>query len=319
MQDSVEELAEKAQVAQEKIECVLEKIQQFDPLGVGARSLQECLLLQIKLFGSERAELETLITHHLSALERRDYRRVGREMKLPPERVAHLAKIVQELEPKPGRPYFESSAEYITPDVYVYKVGEEWVILLNEDGMPRLQVSSFYRNMMQNIAGKNETKEYIQTKLKSALWFIKSIHQRQRTLYKVVRAIMKFQKDFFEKGINHLKPMILRDVAEEIEMHESTVSRVTTNKYLYTPRGIHELKYFFNNGVATSEGDFFASKTIKETIRQIVSKEDPCHPLSDQEIVEILKESKIEVARRTVAKYREMIGIFSSSKRKQLF
>ncbi len=319
LQDSLEDIAEKANLPIEKIEAVLAKIQNFDPLGVGARDLKECLLLQVRFFGEDRELLGKIIQNHLPDLERKDYRRMAKELKLPIPEVARLSKLVHELEPKPGRPFAESSAQYITPDAYVYKVGLEWVVVLNEDGMPKLQVSPFYRNMMQAAEKQDTAKEYIQTKLKSALWLIKSIHQRQRTLYKVVRAIVKFQKDFFEKGIEHLKPMILRDVAEEIEMHESTVSRVTTNKYVHTPRGIYELKYFFNNGVQTSEGDSIASETIKDKIRQIVSQENPKSPFSDQEIVDMLKGSKIEIARRTVAKYREMVGILPSSKRKRFF
>ncbi len=319
LQDSLEDIAEKANLPIEKIEAVLAKIQNFDPLGVGARDLKECLLLQVRFFGEDRELLGKIIQNHLPDLERKDYRRMAKELKLPIPEVARLSKLVHELEPKPGRPFAESSAQYITPDAYVYTVGLERGVVLNEDGMPKLQVSPFYRNMMQAAEKQDTAKEYIQTKLKSALWLIKSIHQRQRTLYKVVRAIVKFQKDFFEKGIEHLKPMILRDVAEEIEMHESTVSRVTTNKYVHTPRGIYELKYFFNNGVQTSEGDSIASETIKDKIRQIVSQENPKSPFSDQEIVDMLKGSKIEIARRTVAKYREMVGILPSSKRKRFF
>ena len=240
-------------------------------------------------------------------------------MKISIEEVGNLARMIHELEPKPGRPFIESSAEYITPDAYVYKVGGDWIVVLNEDGLPKLKLSPFYQNMLRNLNSNENTKEYVQTKFKSALWLIRSIHQRQRTLYKTVKAIVKFQKEFFEKGIGHLKPMILRDVAEEIEMHESTVSRVTTNKYVHTPQGIYELKFFFNNGVPSSEGDSVASEVIKDKIKQIVSQENPKSPYSDQKIVAILKSHKIDLARRTVAKYRELLGILPSSKRKQFF
>ncbi|MBL7685567.1 MAG: RNA polymerase factor sigma-54 [Deltaproteobacteria bacterium] len=321
LQESLEEIAEKANVPIEKVEMGLQKIQSFDPPGVGARDLKECLLLQIRYFNHEKELLEKLVSNHLSELEKRDFKKISKEMKISIEHVVELSKLVHELEPKPGRPFSDSSAEYITPDVYVYKVGDDWVVVLNEDGLPKLQVSPFYRNMLQSSDKQKQenAKEYIQTKLRSAIWLIRSIHQRQRTLYKVVKAIVKFQKDFFEKGIDHLKPMILRDVAEEIGMHESTVSRVTTSKYVHTHRGIFELKYFFNNGVQGSEGDSIASETIKEKIRQLVANENLKSPYSDQEIVELLKEHKIEIARRTVAKYREMIGILPSSKRKQLY
>lgn len=332
LQDALEDIAEKVKVPVEKVEAVLRKIQKFDPPGVAARDLKECLLLQIRYFGHEREAMEKLVSQHLGELERKDYKRIAREMKVPLERVIQLAKLIHELEPKPGRPFSESSAQYITPDVYVYKVGDEWMVVLNEDGLPKLQLSPFYRNMMQKTLHPNgngasgngqnlqdNEKEYVQNKLRSAVWLIRSIHQRQRTLYKTMKAIVKFQRDFFERGIEHLHPMVLRDVAQEIGMHESTVSRVTTNKYVHTPQGIYELKFFFNNGLPSGDGESIASESIKDKIRHIVAAENAKSPLSDQEIVEILKQQKIDIARRTVAKYREMLGILPSSKRKQLF
>ncbi len=319
LQDSLDEIAEKLKVPIEKAEAVLQRIQNFDPPGVGARDLRECLLLQVRFFGHDRQILEKLISEHLSDLERKDYKKIAKGMKISIEEVGNLAKMIHELEPKPGRPFIESSAQYITPDAYVYKVGGDWIVVLNEDGLPKLKLSPFYQNMLRNLNSNENTKEYVQTKFKSALWLIRSIHQRQRTLYKTVKAIVKFQKEFFERGIGHLKPMILRDVAEEIEMHESTVSRVTTNKYVHTPQGIYELKFFFNNGVPSSEGDSVASEVIKDKIKQIVSQENPKSPYSDQKIVTILKSHKIDLARRTVAKYRELLGILPSSKRKQFF
>ncbi len=334
LQDPLTDIAEKVKVPLEKVEAVLCKVQKFDPPGVAARDLKECMLLQIRYFGHEREAMEKMVSEHLGELEKKDYRRIAREMKIPLERVIHLAKLMHELEPKPGRPFTESSAQYITPDVYLYKVGDEWMVVLNEDGLPKLQLSPFYRNMMQKTLQSNgngngnasdhqslqdNEKEYVQNKLRSAVWLIRSIHQRQRTLYKTTKAIVKFQRDFFEKGINFLHPMVLRDVANEIGMHESTVSRVTTNKYVHTPQGIYELKFFFNNGLPSGDGDSVASETIKDKLRHIVSGENVKSPLSDQEIVEILKGQKIDIARRTVAKYREMLGILPSSKRKQLF
>lgn len=319
LQDSLDEIAEKMKVPIEKAEAVLQRVQNFDPPGVGARDLRECLLLQVRFFGHDRQILEKLISEHLSDLERKDYKKIAKGMKISIEEVGNLAKMIHELEPKPGRPFIESSAQYITPDAYVYKVGGDWIVVLNEDGLPKLKLSPFYQNMLRNLNSNENTKEYVQTKFKSALWLIRSIHQRQRTLYKTVKAIVKFQKEFFERGIGHLKPMILRDVAEEIEMHESTVSRVTTNKYVHTPQGIYELKFFFNNGVPSSEGDSVASEVIKDKIKQIVSQENPKSPYSDQKIVTILKSHKIDLARRTVAKYRELLGILPSSKRKQFF
>ncbi|MBF0492312.1 MAG: RNA polymerase factor sigma-54 [Deltaproteobacteria bacterium] len=319
LQDSLEELSDKANCAVETLETVLEKVQKFDPPGVGARTVQECLLLQIRYFGYEKQALEHIVKNHLHELERKDYRNIAKNMKISLDKVIELAKIIHELEPKPGRSFSDSSAEYITPDAYIYKIGREWVVVLNEDGLPKLQVSSFYKKLAHTEQAKGDAKDYVQNKLRSAVWLIKSIHQRQRTLYKVVKAILKFQRDFLEKGVEYLKPMVLKDIAEEIEMHESTVSRVTTNKYLHTPRGLFELKYFFNNGVSNEEGNSIASESIKNKLKRIIEQENPRSPYSDQHIVELLKQSKMDLARRTVAKYREMLGILPSSKRKQLF
>ena len=222
-----------------------------------------------------------------------------------------------DFEPKPGRLYNDDETIYISPDIYVFKVGDDYEIVLNEDGMPKLRINSYYREILtsKNSLGK-DTKEYIQEKLKSAAWLIKSIHQRHRTIYKVTESIVQFQRDFFDKGIAYLKPLVLRDVAERIQMHESTVSRVTTNKYIHTPQGIFELKFFFNSAVSSMEGESIASESVKEHIRNIVKSEDKRKPFSDQELCDILKKSNIDIARRTVAKYRETLGILPSRKRR---
>ncbi len=227
-------------------------------------------------------------------------------------------KVISHLEPKPGRAYSSEDAQYITPDVYVHKMGDKYVTVLNDDGLSKLRISGMYRAALKNgEAGK--AKEYIQERLRSAVWLIRSIHQRQRTIYKVTESIVKFQRDFLDKGIAYLKPLILRDVAEDIGMHESTVSRVTTNKYVHTPQGIYELKFFFNSAINKTGGDEIASEAVKNHIKQIVAAEDPRRPHSDQRIVEILKGQGIEIARRTVAKYREVLGLLPSSKRKKYF
>lgn len=328
------ELAANCGHDEEDLAEVLTEIQGFDPPGVGARDLKECLLLQARLFKVDRPLLEEMIKDHLHLLERKDFNVLARKMKLPLKKIITLARIITEMEPKPGRPYGRTDTQYITPDVYVYKIGEEYAVVLNEEGLPRLRISNFYKNMVakdgngngkgngnghQEGEAKGEAKGYVQDKLKSALWLIKSIHQRQRTLYRVSKCIVKFQKDFFDKGINFLKPMILKDVAEEIGMHESTVSRATNNKYMHTPQGIFELKYFFNSGVSVMSGSDVASETVKQKIKILVSGENVKNPLSDKEIVAMLKEANIDIARRTVAKYREMLGILPSSKRKQLY
>lgn len=318
---TVEEIAQQTKVPVEKVAAVLKKIQEFDPLGVGARNLQECLLLQTRHLNSDTQHIQDIIAHHLHDLERHDYPHIAKKLKLKTDHVRQLAKLIHELEPKPGRPFSEDNTFYITPDVYVYKVGDDYNIVLNEDGMPRLQVSNFYRRTLMNKdkdAASGQTKDYIQDKLRSALWLIKSIHQRQQTLYKVTQSIFKFQRDFLDQGVTRLKPMILRDVAEDINMHESTVSRVTTSKYVHTPRGIFELKYFFNSSIQQVEGRDIAAEAVKTRIRKLIDGEDPKQPLSDQDLVASLKHANIAIARRTVAKYREMLNIPSSSHRRRL-
>ena len=317
--DSLEDIATKSNFPVDFIEHVLERIQTFDPPGIAARNLKECLLLQVKNVEIKHHDLLTqIIDRHLPNLERRDYPKIAKDLKIPMEKVKAVAKLIHELEPKPGREYSTNEAQYITPDVYVRKMGDEWTVSLNEDGLPKLKVNPLYKAMMDDDV-KSATKDYVQDKLRSAIWLIRSIHQRQRTLYKTSTTIVKFQKNFFEKGIGFLKPMILRDVANEIEMHESTVSRVTTNKYMHTPHGIFELKFFFNSGISTTGGEAIASESIKSKIKGLIAQENPKKPLSDQEIVRLLKDGQIEIARRTVAKYREMLGILPSSKRRQLY
>ncbi|MCE9625797.1 MAG: RNA polymerase factor sigma-54, partial [Deltaproteobacteria bacterium] len=317
VQDPLEDIAAKCGATAEAVETVLKRIQEFDPPGVAARDLKECLLNQVRHLGPEKDLLAKVIDDHLPQLERKDYLRIAKDLKISLEKVQELAKLIHELEPKPGREYSSSEPQYITPDVYVNKIGNEWVVVLNEDGLPKLKVSHLYKNTMDG--NNSTTKEYVQNKLRAAIWLIRSIHQRQRTLYRTSKTIVKFQQEFFEKGISYLRPMILRDVANEIEMHESTVSRVTTNKYMHTPHGIYELKYFFNSGITTSDGDSVASETIKTKIKGLIAQENPKKPLSDQEIVKLLKDGNIDIARRTVAKYREMMGIQPSSKRRQLY
>ncbi len=230
------------------------------------------------------------------------------------------AKLISELDPRPGRAYSEEDVHYIVPDIYVNKVGDEYVVTQNDDGLPHLRINSFYRNALTNSAKVDKkANEYIQDKMRSAIWLIKSIHQRQRTIYKVTKSIVKFQRAFFDHGIEHLKPLVLRDVADDIEMHESTVSRVTTNKYVQTPQGLFELKYFFNSGINTTDGDAVASASVKSRIKEIISGENPKKPYSDQKMVVLLKEQDINIARRTVTKYREMLGLGSSTERKRLF
>ncbi|MCP5468450.1 MAG: RNA polymerase factor sigma-54 [Deltaproteobacteria bacterium] len=315
--EDLSEIAKKTNASFEEAEKVLHRIQEFDPPGIAARNLKECLLIQVKNFKDQKV-LEEIIAGYLHFLERRDFLKIAKGLKISLEKVKRLAKIIYELEPKPGRQFSSNEAQYITPDVYVRKIGAEWVVFLNEDGLPKLKVNALYKSMMeQNV--KEQTKSYVQDKLRSALWLIKSIHQRQRTLFKTAKTIVQFQQEFFDKGINYLKPMVLKDVANEIEMHESTISRVTTNKYMHTPHGIFELKYFFNSGIATGSGESIASESIKMKIKNLIAHENPKKPLSDQVIVKMLQSENIDIARRTIAKYRETLGILPSSKRRQFY
>lgn len=297
-------------------EKVLGVIQQLDPLGVGARSLQECLKIQAVAIYPGHDLVHDILDHHLEDLEYRRYKNITKKLSVTMDEVAEALEVIRHLDPKPGRTVSDEEPRYITPDLYLEKVDGEWVITLNEDGLPRLKVNNFYKQAIAE-EGESEAKEYVRNKLRSALWLIRSIHQRQRTLYKVMESILKFQMDFFNKGVAYLKPLVLRDVAEDVSMHESTISRVTTSKYVHSPRGVFELKYFFNSGIKTAEGGSIASEAVKERIKQLVGEEPAHKPLSDQAIADILKREGLDIARRTVAKYREMLGILPSSRRRQ--
>ncbi|CAO0824278.1 RNA polymerase sigma-54 factor [Desulfarculales bacterium] len=314
---SIDDLAASRGVSAPQVEAVLKIIQQLDPLGVGARDLKECLLIQAtELYPGHDLVFE-ILENHLPDLERRNYQTIVKRQSVSMDEVAGTLDVIRRLDPKPGRRVSEDELQYITPDIYVYKVDGEFVIVLNEDGLPKLRVSNFYKDAL-GTGGSSEAKEYVRSKLRSAVWFIRSIHQRQRTIYKVTESLVNLQRDFFDRGIAHLKPLVLRDVAEDVGMHESTISRVTTNKYMHTPQGVFELKYFFNSGINRIQGGAVASESVKEHIRQIVSGEDQANPLSDQAIGEMLQKENINIARRTVAKYRGMLGILPSDRRRQI-
>lgn len=318
-QASPDEIAEKTGSSVEIVEKVLRRVQGFDPTGVGARDLKECLMLQAKMLGKDSALVVAVIDDCMAELERHDNAQIAKKMGVSLERAREISQIISTFDPKPGRPFNQELPQYITPDVYVHKVGSDYVITLNEDGLPKLRISDFYRRaLMRGSNVKGQTKEYIQERLRQAVWLIKSIHQRQRTLYRVATSIVKFQREFFDKGISSLKPLVLKDVAEDIEMHESTISRVTANKFMYTSRGIYELKFFFNSGIHMLEGGGVASEVVKLLVKKTITEEDPKKPLSDNEIAEILKKQNIDIARRTVAKYRETLNILPSSKRRRL-
>jgi len=316
----LEEMAAQHSVDVAEFEAVLYRIQEFDPVGVAARDLKECLLVQIYDLDQNDEILELVVENHLPDLEKKNYQNIAKTLGITLEEVIKRVKVIEELEPKPGRAFGGAPSHYIIPDIYVMKRGTEYVVMLNEDGLPKLKISPFYKKLFEDsMASQATTKEYVQGKLRSAVWLIRSIHQRQRTIYKVTESIVRQQMDFFEKGIAHLKPMVLRDVANDIGMHESTISRVTTNKYVHTPRGIFELKFFFNSGISRVHGSDVASESVKEKVKIIIASETPSHPFSNQKIVELLLKDNINIARRTVAKYREMLGILPSSKRKKVF
>ena len=317
---TVDEIAQMGEVSAKQVERVLARVQLFDPIGVAARDLRECLLIQARTLNPVDELVIRILENHLHYLENKNYAALVRALKKTPEEVKAAIDIILGLNPRPGCAFDDDCTEYISPDIYVLKVDDEFIIALNEDGMPKLKVSNYYKEALSSdSSATSETKDYIQGKLRSAAWLIKSIHQRQRTLYKVAHSIVHLQSEFFEKGVAHLKPMVLRDVAEDVGMHESTISRVTANKYMHTSHGIFELKYFFNSSINSSVGESFASESIKERIRQLIRDEDSSKPYSDQDIVGILKEENVVIARRTVAKYREVLGILPSSKRKKTF
>jgi RNA polymerase sigma-54 factor len=316
---SIEDLARQAGVSEQVVESALARVQDLDPAGVGARDLRECMRIQIRVLGIDDPIVTRIVDEKLDDLVRRDFRGVARQLGVSVEDVAAAAKVIGRLEPRPGRAFGGDEPIYIVPDIYVYKVGDDLHIVLNDDGMPRLRINNLYRDVLsRDSTTSRDTKAYVHDKVRSALWLIKSIHQRQRTIYKVMESIIKHQRDFFERGINHLKPLNLRDVADDIEMHESTVSRVTTNKYAHTPQGIFELKYFFNSSIRRVAGDAVASESVKERIGRLIRNEDTRRPLSDQRIAEMLRVANINIARRTVTKYREALNILSSTKRREV-
>jgi RNA polymerase sigma-54 factor len=299
-------------------------IQDLDPAGVGSRNLRECLLIQAKTLFPRDDLVHQIIGSHLENLERRNVNAILKDLDCDMEDLQGAMKLIRELEPKPGRNFSSPGEEpqYVTPDVFIVKVGREYLVQLNEDGLPRLRLSKFYQRELKRAGGMargSEEREFLQNKFKSAMWLIRSIHQRQSTIRKVAESLVRFQRDFFDRGPEHLRPLILRDVADDIGMHESTVSRVTTNKYVHTPHGIFELKYFFNSRITATEGADLASESVKQKIRKYISHEDPKKPLSDQKLCDMLEAEGMSIARRTVAKYREMMGIATSSARKQVF
>jgi RNA polymerase sigma-54 factor len=309
---SLEEIINATESDHDEVEYVLEVIQDLDPPGIAARDVSESLFLQLERMGKGKTLAATIVSKHLPLLEVRNYkelmRATGRKRN---DIVKAIEFITSELTPFPGLPYATETTNYIVPDIYVIKVDDDYEIRLNDDDLPNLKLSSHYLELLQSSTKdlQKDSRSYIADKVKSAEWFIKSLYQRQRTIYKVMESILKFQRDFFERGPKYLRPLILRDVAEDIDMHESTISRVTSNKYTHTPQGIYELKYFFSTAIPREGCDALAAESIKTRIRKMIQEEDKAKPLSDSAISNLLAENNIQIARRTVAKYREQMKI----------
>lgn len=319
LQASAEEIQEQLPEAPvDRIEGVIRRIQRLDPVGVASRTVQECLLVQLEVAGVTDPVLLSLVREHLEDLEKHRYKPLIKKFRISMDDLKGYLDMLQTLDPMPGSHFSSSEPQYVSPDVFVHKYGEDFVIILNEEGMPRLQVNPYY---LEHVQAKNAAeKDYFQERVRSAEWLMKSLYQRQRTLYKVMESIVRFQREFFEHGVTKLKPLILKEVAEDIGMHESTVSRITTSKYVATPHGIYELKFFFNSALELDDGSQVGSESVKALIKQLISEENSKRPLSDEQIGEILKQKlEVNIARRTVAKYRTAMNIESSSKRKQVF
>jgi len=277
-----------------------------------------CLRIQLRMLGLQDSPADVMVRDYLKQLQSHQYAEISRQMGLTSEEVAHHLEIIRGLDPRPGNRYSPERSAYILPDVFVVKEGDEYKIVLNDDGLPKLRISPTYRRMLDDRrADSEETRAYVKEKLRSALWLLKSVDQRQRTIYKVSESIVRHQRAFLDHGISHLRPLVLRDVASDIGMHESTVSRVVANKYMHTPRGVFEFKYFFSSHLSSETGEDQSSTSVRAKIRKLISTENPARPLSDSKITNLLKEEGISVARRTVAKYREGMNIGSSSERRK--
>ncbi len=314
---SLQQFVEKWQFDLEKVEGVLDTIQRLTPYGVGARDLRECLLIQLREKKLKNGVVEKILEEHFEKLINKNYNAIAKSLKLSWEDLLANLNIISELDPRPARGFGDEIAQTIIPDVYIFKRSGTWVVALNEDGVPKLRLSSFYKDLAQD-SKSSANKNYFDEKIKSAMWIIKSIAQRQKTILKVARCITQRQEAFLENGVEFLKPMILKDVADEVGLHESTISRVTNNKYAHTPRGVFELKYFFNASFTSENGESLVNEAVKNKIFQLIQGEDATSPLSDQDIAALLEKLDIKVARRTVAKYREQLGILSSSKRRRV-
>jgi RNA polymerase sigma-54 factor len=314
---SVEELASMGDWSTVAVEEALRIVQDFDPAGVGARDLQECMLLQLRQLRLQDPLTERIVAEHLDLLERHKEQELSKKLGLSVVDVKHHIHVIQQLDPKPGSRYNPRESQYVVPDIYVVKVDDGYQAVLNEDGVPQLRISAEYRHLLERKDENNqETRTYVKERFRSALWLIKSVEQRRKTIQKVANSIIQFQRDFLDYGISGLRPLVLREVANDISMHESTVSRVVNNKYMHTPQGVFEMKFLFQGGFNSSFGNSVSSAVIKQRIQQIIKQEDDRKPLSDSKLLTILQKEGLVLARRTIAKYREELRIPGSTQRK---
>ena len=316
---SVDEIAGMGAWDAADVERVLKVVQAFDPVGVAARGPQECLLLQLEHLGLGGSASEAIVREHLKLLQNQQGQELARRLGLSIDEVKEHVAVIRRLDPKPGSRYNRASSQHVVPDVYVVKIEDGYVAMLNEDGMPQLRISPVYRRLLDKKNDNRETRDYVKEKLRSALWLIKSVDQRQKTIHKVATSIISFQNEFLDRGIDFLRPLVLRDVADDIGMHESTVSRVVNNKYMHTPQGVVAMQSFFHSGISSAYGENVSSVAIKQRIRRMIKAEDPEKPLSDSRIVRLLQDEGLILARRTIAKYREEMKIPSSTQRRVLF
>jgi len=317
LQISIAEVAERFGVAECQVEEVLKVIQGFDPPGVGARTLAECLLIQLRQMGKWSMAAEQIVVYHLEDLGKGRLNRIASHLGMTVKEIQEIADLIRSLNPRPGYQFDSGGIRYVVPDVVVERVGDEYVVLVNDTAVPRLGINSLYRSLLRSQQLEEQTRRFLERKMDSAAWLIRSIEQRRRTLYRVASCIVEIQRDFLDRGIKYLKPLNLKQVAEMIGVHESTVSRATANKFIQTPQGVFEFKFFFTSGVGDEEGAKFSSQSVKRMILELVEGENPARPLTDQKIAELLQKQGIPISRRTVAKYRSEAGIASASQRKR--
>jgi RNA polymerase sigma-54 factor len=317
LQNGAGEIALETQATPAEVEKIIALVKTFHPVGVGAGSLAECLIMQAERIGAASPLIASIIRLHLDALAHKQYQQIAKALNATPAEVQTAAEIIATLEPKPGQMFGENRTQYVLPDVIVKKFNNEYIVMLNDDRIPHLRINKLYRNLMNQQDATSETREYVKDKVKGGLWFIKNIQQRQQTIYNIATDIVNQQREFLDNGINFLKPLTMKEVADRVGIHESTVSRAIANKYMETPQGIFQMKFFFSRSIETQSGENVSSTNVKNRIEELIKGEDPRHPLSDQKIIQLLSQEGITIARRTIAKYRAELNIPPSNLRKK--